>query len=84
MCTPTEVASLNMHFKLSRRGLGARYRLLHNPQGAPGLPSTSAHGASWPHCMARRYLKHAARARRKEEQVLALDEEDQSRVSSCA
>ncbi|KAG2434640.1 hypothetical protein HXX76_007534 [Chlamydomonas incerta] len=40
LCTPAEVASLNLHFKLSR------------------------------------YLKKAAQARRKEEEVLAMDDED--------
>ncbi|GIL66974.1 hypothetical protein Vafri_20472 [Volvox africanus] len=47
VCTPAEVASLNLHFKLSR------------------------------------WLKKAARARRKEDEVLALDDEDRmSQVSS--
>ncbi|PNW81148.1 hypothetical protein CHLRE_07g344300v5 [Chlamydomonas reinhardtii] len=47
LCTPAEVASLNLHFKLSR------------------------------------YLKKAAQARRKEEEVLALDDEDRmSQVSN--
>ncbi|GLC67233.1 hypothetical protein PLESTF_000531700 [Pleodorina starrii] len=47
LCTPSEVASLNLHFKLSR------------------------------------WLKHAAKARRKEDEVLALDDEDRmSQVSS--